>query len=199
MNGAYRFMGRVWRIVNDHAEHFDPNWTAKVAEETAANPKAKALRRKVHQTIRKVGEDIEKFAFNTAVAALMEMTNEMYSFKAEGKSAAMSEAVEMLVLLLAPMTPHVADELWETLGKQGFTIDAQWPSYDAEVAKADEVEIVAQINGKVKEKITLPADADEDTMKAAAMASERVKADLEGKTVRKVIVVPGKLVNIVAN
>ena len=217
MNGAYRFMGRVWRLVNDYAERYDPNWAAGAAEEAAANPKAKDLRRKVHQTIRKVGEDIEKFAFNTAVAALMEMTNEMYSFsqslpspmegegkgKGEGetsnRSAVMSEAIENLILLLSPMTPHIADELWETLGKQGFTLDTEWPSYDAEVAKADEVEIVAQINGKVREKIVIPADADEETMKSVVLECERIRADLEGKTIRKVIVVPGKLVNIVAS
>ncbi|MHB9038185.1 MAG: leucine--tRNA ligase [Armatimonadota bacterium] len=208
MNGAYRFMGRVWRIVNEYAERYDPNWAENVAEEAASNPKAKALRRKVHQTIRKVGEDIEKFAFNTAVAALMEMTNEMYAFstspllKKEGPgefgSAVMSEAIEMLVLLLAPLTPHIADELWETLGKPGFTLEAQWPTFDPEVAKADEVEIVAQINGKVKDKIVLPADADEAAMQSAAMSSERIKSELEGKTVRKIIVVKGKLVNIVA-
>ncbi|MEN6415840.1 MAG: class I tRNA ligase family protein [Armatimonadota bacterium] len=208
MNGAYRFMGRVWRIVNDYAERFDPNWAATVAEEAASNPKAKALRRKVHQTIRKVGEDIEKFAFNTAVAALMEMTNEMYAFgqslsregevPAEPCSPTMSEAIEMLVLIISPMTPHIADELWETLGKAGFTLEAKWPAFDSEVAKADEVEIVAQINGKVKDKIILPADADDEAMQSAVLSSERIKSDLEGKTVRKVIVVKGKLVNIVA-
>jgi len=211
MNGAFRFMGRVWRIVNDYAERFDPNWSARAADEAASNPKAKALRRKVHQTIRKVGEDIEKFAFNTAVAALMEMTNEMYSFaqtlpsplagegQGEGESAVMSEAIEMLILLLAPMTPHIADELWETIGKQGFTLNAEWPGFDPEVAKADEIEIVAQINGKVKDKIVLPADSDETAMQSAAMACDKIKSELEGKTVRKVIVVKGKLVNIVAN
>ncbi|MCL5103139.1 MAG: class I tRNA ligase family protein, partial [Armatimonadetes bacterium] len=140
-------------------------------------------------------------------AALMELVNETYAFaqspllKKEGQgevdSAVMSEAIEMLVLLLAPMTPHIADELWETLGKTGFTLDATWPSYDPEVAKEDSVEIVAQINGKVRDKMVVPADADEETLKSTVLASERIKADLEGKTVRKVIVVKGKLVNIV--
>ena len=201
MNGAYRFMGRIWRLVNDWAERFDPEWSANAAGEAEANPKAKALRRKTHQTVRKVGEDIDKFAFNTAVAALMEMTNEMYSFVqtlgAGEKSAAMSEAVEMLVLLVSPMVPHIADELWEVLGKQGFTIDQQWPDYDAEVAKADEVEVVAQVNGRVRDKMVFPADIDEESLKEAVLASEKIKAEIQGKSIVKVITVPGKLVNIV--
>lgn len=204
MNGAFRFMGRVWRIVNDFAETYDPDWKPKAAQEAASDPNAKALRRKVHQTIRKVGEDIEKFAFNTAVAALMEMTNEMYAFASKAgdsarQSAVMSEAIEMLVLLISPMTPHIADELWETLGKEGFTLQQSWPEYDQQVAKADEVEIVAQINGKVRGKMVVPADADEETLKQVVLESDKIKGELAGKTVRKVIVVPGKLVNIVAN
>jgi len=222
MNGAYRFMGRVWRLVNEHAESFDYDWRGKVAAEAASDPKAKALRRKVHQTIAKVSGDIEDFAFNTAVAALMEMTNEMHSFatsahspgdgaqsapspggegRGEGATSVISEAVESLILLLSPMVPHIADELWSMLpkpGKKEFTLLEQWPAFDPEVAKADEVEIVIQILGKIRDKLTIPADADEATMEQLALASDKVKADLEGKTVRKVIVVKGKLVNIVA-
>jgi len=114
----------------------------------------------------------------------------------------MSEAVESLILLLSPMTPHIADELWSMLPKQDkkqFTLLETWPTYDAEVAKADEVEIVVQILGKIRDKLTIPADADEATMEQLALSSEKIQADLQGKTVRKVIVVKGKLVNIVAN
>ncbi|MCX8053437.1 MAG: leucine--tRNA ligase [Armatimonadetes bacterium] len=206
MKGAYRFMGRVWRLVNDWADRFNPEWRSSISN-SVDDPIAKPLRRKTHQTIRKVGEDIEQFAFNTAVAALMELVNEMYAALpelAEGRSAseascaAMDEAVENLVLLLSPMVPHIADELWETLGKRGFTLEQPWPEYDPDVAKADEVEIVAQVNGKVRDRMVVPADADEETLKSAALSSERVRADLVGKTVKKVIVVKGKLVNIVA-
>ncbi len=200
MNGAFRFLSRVWRAVLEHAEVYNANWSASAAEEAASNPAAKALRRKVHQTIRKVGDDIDKFAFNTAVAALMEMVNEMQSFSntLQGKaSACMSEAVEMLVLLLAPMTPHIADELWEELNKTGFTIDETWPSYDSEVAKADEVEIVIQINGKIREKLVIPADSDEEAMKLIVMENAKIKSEISGKTIRKMIIVKGKLVNIV--
>ena len=207
MNGAYRFIGRVWRLVNDWVNRFDADWRSKVADESASNPKAKALRRKLHQTIAKVSADIEKFAFNTAVAALMELVNEMQSAsnltsETSSLQSTMSEAIENLILLLAPITPHMADEMWSILpkpGKKEFTLLEQWPSFDPEVAKADEVEIVVQILGKVRARMTIPADADEKTMESLALASEKVKADLVGKTVRKVIVVKGKLVNIVAN
>lgn len=206
MNGAYRFMGRVWRLVSGWMDRFDPDWRAKVAAEAAVDRKARALRRKVHQTIAKVSADIEDFAFNTAVAALMELVNEMQSFaasvSAETAPSAMSEAVECLILLLSPMTPHIADELWSMLpkpDKKEFTLLESWPDYDPEVAKADEVEIVIQIMGKIRDKLTIPADADEATMERLALASDKIKSDLAGKTVRKVIVVKGKLVNIVAN
>ena len=202
MNGAYRFMGRVWRLLEDFIDRFDSNWQLSILEEVAIDASAKALRRKTHQTIRKVSEDIENFRFNTAVAALMEMLNEMYEFsnqKGSGfKSAVMSESVESLILLLAPMTPHIADELWEMLGKEGFTINATWPKSDPEVAKADEVEIVAQINGKVRDKIVIPAGTDEETMQKIVMDNEKIKKELASKTVRKVIIVKDKLVNIVA-
>ncbi len=215
MNGAYRFIGRVWRLVDTSIGAFyDPDWRSKVADEATADPEAKALRRKVHQTIRKVGEDIERFAFNTAVAALMEMLNDMQAlFTSRLKpllltgdfppiSATISEAIEMLILLLSPMVPHIADEMWSMLpkpDKKEFTLLEQWPSFDPDVAKADEVEIVVQILGKVRDRLTIPADADEKTMESLARASEKIKSELAGKTVRKVIVVKGKLVNIVAN
>ncbi len=206
VNGAYRFLGRVWRLVGDIAPHFDPDWPSNVACEAASSENTKALRRKVHQTIQKVSADIEEFAFNTAVAALMEMVNEMYSYaqasERKGQSAVLSEAVESLVLLLSPMAPHIADELWELLpksGKKPFTLLESWPGFDPDVARAEEVEIVAQINGKVRDRMVVPADADEETLKSIVMESDRIKAELAGKTVRKVIVVKGKLVNIVAN
>ena len=206
MNGAYRFMGRVWRLVGGWIDRFDPDWRAKVAAEAAADPKAKALRRKVHQTVAKVSQDIEDFAFNTAVAALMELVNEMQSFAAsvpaEGAPSAMSEAIESLILLLSPMTPHIADELWSMLpkpDKKAFTLLERWPDYDPEVAKAEEVEIVVQISGKIRDKLTIPADTDEASMERLALASPKIQSDLAGKTVRKVIAVKGKLVNIVAS
>ena len=194
--------GSFWRLINDCADRFDPDWRNSVAAEAASNEKAKALRRKLHQTIHKVGGDIEEFAFNTAVAALMELVNEMYAYVQSGGeigNGILSEAIESLILLLSPMTPHIADELWETIGKSGFTLEAAWPDFDPEVAKADEIELVIQINGKLRDRVTVPADSDDETLKATALAREKIKSDLEGKTIRKVIVVQGKLVNVVAS
>lgn len=211
MNGAFRFIGRVWRLITEWADRFDPDWRSKVAQEALEDQRAKALRRKTHQTVKKVTQDIEDFAFNTAVAALMELVNEMYSFaqsissadsQTANYAATMSEAIENLILLLSPMAPHIADELWEMLpswpGKREFTLLESWPTFDEEVAKAEEIEVVAQVNGKVRDRMVIPADADENTMRELALASERVQADLAGKSVKKVIVVKGKLVNIVA-
>jgi len=208
VNGAYRFMGRIWRLVTDFVERFDPDWRTRVNDEAASDDKAKSLRRKTHQTIAKVSVDIEGFRFNTAVAALMELSNEMTSFAqtlrpssehgAEAaRSAVMSEAVESLVLMLSPIAPHIADELWDALGMQGFTLDASWPESDPEVAREDSVEIVLQINGKVRDRLVVPADADEKTLEKIAMDSERIATELQGKTVVKVIAVKGRLVNLV--
>ncbi|MFQ3549243.1 MAG: class I tRNA ligase family protein [Armatimonadota bacterium] len=200
INGACRFLRRVWTLVNDNLASYNPNWSELVSLEVQNNPDCKALRRKLHQTIKKVGEDIDEFHFNTAVAALMELFNEMNSFSQKNdvsKSAVFSEAMEHLIVLLSPMTPHISDEMWEKLGKSGYLLDYQWPQYDEKAAKADEVEIVAQINGKVRDKIVVPADASEEQLKEIALASEKIQTEISGKTIKKVIAVPGKLVNIV--
>jgi len=201
MNGAYRFLGRVWRLVDDYAPRFDAGWAAGVAEEAKASERARALRRKTHQTIRKVGQDIEDFAFNTAVAALMELVNEMSAFARslgpDGRSPAMSEAIENLLLLLGPMAPHIADELWERIGKTGFTHNACWPAYDEEVAREERITVVVQVNGKVRDRLEVPAGTPAPELERLALESERVKAQLDEKKVRKVIVVPDRLVNVV--
>ncbi|MBO7392605.1 MAG: leucine--tRNA ligase [Abditibacteriota bacterium] len=202
MSGAFRFAGRVWRLVTSWVDKFDPYWRAKSAEEAGETNKAKNLRRKLHETIKKVGEDIDKFAFNTAVAALMELVNEMYSFVNtldDAPSAVMSECVESLVLMMAPITPHMSDELWEMLGRQGFTIDEKFPVADESAMVKAEIEIIAQVNGKLRAKLTVPAGMSEADTKNAVLTNDKVKAAIEGKTVRKIIVVPNKLVNIVAN
>jgi leucyl-tRNA synthetase len=201
INGMYRFLGRVWRVVQDSARNYNRDWRTGVREETPARPESRALARKVHQTIRKVTEDIEGLAFNTAAAALMELMNEITKYvKAvpmDGKSAVFSEALEMLLVLLSPMAPHLADELWSQLGHKGFMLNLPWPDYDAEVAKADEITIVVQVNGKVRDRLTVPADTDSEELERLALESEKVKAQLEGKRARNVIVVPGRLVNVV--
>jgi len=200
MNGAFRFLNRVWRFFAANLGAYDPNWRTalKGAEFTSSE---KDLRRKTHQTIHKVTSDIERFHFNTAVSALMEMLNAMADFagsrEGEAPSEPLSEAMESLVLLLAPFTPHLADELWEQLGKTGTTFEQTWPTFDPAIAKAETVTIVLQVNGKLRDRLEVPADMDASEIERLALESERVKEFLAGKPPRKVIVVPGKLVNVV--
>jgi leucyl-tRNA synthetase len=196
IRGSAKFLGRVYRLVDQQATGFDSNWRAGIAES-----QLRSLRRKTHLTIAKVGNDIEAFQFNTAVAALMEMVNAIYDeigkLPKGGRDAAVDEAIEMLVLLIAPFAPHLADELWERLGRSGFLYRHSWPEFDPEVAKADEITLVVQVNGKVRDKLTAPADAGTDVLESLALASPRIQEHLGGKPPKKVIVVPGRLVNVV--
>ena len=201
INGCWRFLNRVYRVVAERPGSFVPGWKACVRQETVSE-EARALARKTHQTIVKVTKDIEDFAFNTAVAALMELTNQIYDF-VNAKDGlrypcpVWSEAVETLILLLAPLAPHLSDELWQMIGREGYTYHAPWPEADPEVAKADVLTIVVQVNGKVRDKISVDADAGERELERLALESPKVQAALQGRPVRKVIVVPGRLVNVV--
>jgi leucyl-tRNA synthetase len=199
--GAARFLGRVYRLVAQVTENWPGDWTSRIEPD---NPKEKTLRRKTHQTIGKVADDLEDFRFNTAVAALMEWVNAMYevfnALKPGERSAALDEAVENLVQVIAPFAPHLADELWNNgLGRSGFLYKHPWPAADPNLARNEEITLVVQVNGKVRDKLTAPADSDVETLKKMALGSERLAEFTEGKTIRNVIVVPGRLVNIVAN
>ena len=198
MNGPFRFLNRLWDVVTETAKTFDPAWPEKVGGATSADEKA--LRRRTHQAIAKVGDDIGKLAFNTSVSALMIFTDALRKFVAAhgAQSPAAHEAAETLVKLLSPLAPHVADELYERLGyTSGSLYNAAWPVSDPAIAAEDEVTVVVQINGKLRDRLTLPADADAKACELAALASDKVTPETEGKTIRKVIVIPGKLVNIV--
>jgi leucyl-tRNA synthetase len=178
-------------------------WAIALADYAPKKEDAQAtrnLRRKTHQTIRKVGEDLENFAFNTAVAAIMELRNAMNDARRKGNVSqeAWNEGVESLLLMLAPFAPHITEELWARLGKPYSIHQQSWPQWDAEIAKEETIEIVVQINGKVRDRLTVEAGADDKTLKSLALASERVAEFLGGKEPRKVIVVRGRLVNIVA-
>ncbi|HEY6872595.1 MAG TPA: leucine--tRNA ligase [Geobacteraceae bacterium] len=198
VEGSYRFLNRVWKLVHDtlpllgHAGQID---TMSIGEG------GKALRRTVHKTIRKVTEDIEeRFHFNTAIAAIMEMVNTVQAFEPKNDPAnalVVKEALESLVLLLVPFVPHMASELWSVLGHEEGVEQAGWPSFDPAVAADEELLVVVQINGKLRSKVIVPASAGEQEMKDAALADERIKPFMDGKVVKKVICVPGKLVNIV--
>jgi leucyl-tRNA synthetase len=163
----------------------------------------KALRRKTHQTIRKVTADIEeRFHFNTAISAVMELVNALYQLphpKADDRFgfSVVRETVETIIRLLAPLVPHITEELWTLLGRQESLADAAWPAFDPAVASEEEITIVIQINGKVRSRITLPADEEGENIKTLALAEERIASLTAGKTIVKVVYVPKKLVNIV--
>jgi leucyl-tRNA synthetase len=198
--GASRFLGRVWRVVYKWRDNLGG------ASEGEFSPAARSLRRKTHQTIKRVTHDIgERMNFNTAVAAMMELTNEIYAFDSSlngdvtaADRFAMKEAMETLAKLLAPFTPHIAEELWASLGHDEIVVASAWPQFDSELAKEEELEIPVQLNGKLVARVVVPADVSDDAMKEAALASDRVQAKLEGKEIVKTIVVSKRLVNLVA-
>jgi leucyl-tRNA synthetase len=195
VEGCYRFLNRVWRAVFDNLPIIqEKNPDGEIGAE------AKILRRQTHRTIKKVTEDIDgRFHFNTAISAIMELVNAIYSFKdKEGAPEVLREGLETVVRLLAPFVPHIAEELWISLGHQAPLEASGWPIWDEAALVEDEILIVVQVNGKVRGKITVPADADEEFVRTAALDDENVQRFLEGKSVRKVVVVPGRLVSVVA-
>ncbi len=196
VEGCYRFLNRIWRLVYDNLATIDD--VSEVDTGTLSSA-AKDLRRLVHRTIKKVTEDIDgSFHFNTAIAAVMELVNSISA--APDKEAApevLREAIESVVRLMAPFVPHICEELWQELGYEDSLDECGWPVWDEDALLADTLLIVVQVNGKVRGKVTVAADADKDTVEAAALADTNVMRFIADKTVRKVIVVPGRLVNIV--
>ncbi|MBB6282699.1 leucine--tRNA ligase [Geobacillus subterraneus] len=186
LDGARRFLDRVWRLFVTENGELNPNIVDEPANDT--------LERVYHQTVKKVTEDYEALRFNTAISQLMVFINEAY--KAEQMK---KEYMEGFVKLLSPVCPHIGEELWQRLGHTGTIAYESWPAYDEAKLVEDVVEIVVQINGKVRAKLNVPADLAEEALEERALADEKIKEQLQGKTVRKVIAVPGKLVNIVAN
>jgi leucyl-tRNA synthetase len=205
IEGIQRFLGRVYRFISRNAV------TAQTSgEPETLSKEARAIQRKMHQTIRRVTDDFQgRWHFNTCISAIMEFVNELYAFE-EGLSKAgnslegnsgvkplIAEAQRTLALLLAPFAPYFAHEVWEMLGEKGNLLKAPWPQYDPELAKADELEIPVQVNGKLRSVITVPLDADEAFVREKALADEKLHNSMSGKQVVKVIYVPGKLVNVV--
>ena len=157
------------------------------------------LARLTHQTVRRVGEDLERFKFNTAIAALMEFTNALNRHweQASVSSDRWRDAIEKLLLLLAPMAPHVAEELWEQTGRAYSVHRQSWPEWDPDLAADEVVTLVVQVNGRVRDKIEVAADVTEDRARELALSSRRVQAHVEGKEVARLVYVPGRLVNVV--
>lgn len=190
VEGCFRFLSRVWRLVEELSEKF--------AEPVKNEHIDKNARRLIHKTIKKVTTDIEeRFNFNTAISAIMEMVNGINSLKEEISGDVVKEAVENLLLMLAPFAPHITEELWERIGNKGSIHLMPWPKYDEKAILEEEVEVVVQINGKVRAKILVPADITEEELESAALSSEKVSSYLQNKQIIKIITVPNKLVNIV--
>ena len=213
VEGISRFLSRVYRFVSRNAKPDDPAW--KTAAPAPLPPAARKMQRKLHQTIKRITEDYSgRWHFNTSISALMELVNEMYAYEESQKAHAgkagldgapaeaaplslVADAQRRLVLMLAPFAPYLSAELWEMLGETSELLREAWPQYDPALAKEEEVEYAIQVNGKVRSRIVVAADAGEEQVRFIALADEKVKAAIEGKEIVKVMVVKGRLVNIV--
>jgi leucyl-tRNA synthetase len=201
IEGIHRFLGRVYRFVVRNAKPEGADWSQPVPAEL--QPKARAIQRKLHQTIKRITDDFQgRWHFNICISAIMELVNELYG--ADDAIAAnaipkglLAEVQRSLVLMLAPFAPYLAHELWEMLGEKGSLLKASWPKYDAELAKEDEIEIPVQVNGKLRGKVIVPAESEEAFVLERALADDKVRAAIGGKPIIKKIYVPGKLVNLV--
>lgn len=197
VEGAYRFLKKLWKTVANHLSAGDPG----KLDASALDDTQKDLRRKTHETIAKVSDDYgRRQTFNTAIAAVMELLNETGRHADRGTPLGLAverEALETATMLLAPIVPHISHALWQALGHQGQVIDQPWPQADEDAMVKSSITIVVQVNGKLRAKLDAPADADKDALEKLALADEHVKKHIANKMVRKIIVVPGKLVNIV--
>jgi len=198
LEGSLRFLKRLWRLAYEHVALGD----VAALDIKAFNEDQKTLRRELHKTIAKVSDDVgRRQTFNTAIAAVMELMNKLTKAPTEDAQdrAILQEALEAVTRLLAPITPHICAELYTLLGLGDDILSSTWPAVDESALVEDSKLIIVQVNGKLRAKLTVPADASQNDVEAMANAEENVAKFTEGKTVRKVIYVPGKLLNIVAN
>jgi leucyl-tRNA synthetase len=187
IEGSWRFVQRLWRLAAQRAAESDSTWLGGETD--------RALDRKLHQTIAAVAANIESLSFNKAVANVYELTS---AIEKAPVSPSRSAAIEALILLVAPMVPHLAEEAWAALGRDTLVADADWPAVDPALLVEDEVTIAVQVNGKLRDTLTAAKGAAKDELEAMALASDKVARLLGGQPPRKVIVVPDRLVNIVA-
>ncbi len=197
VQGAYRFIKRLWKAVHDHVAQ----GAAEPLDRPALEDAQRAIRRQAHQTLAKITDDIgRRRTFNTAIAAAMELLNALARFpeRSPQDRSVVQEALEIAVLGLSPIIPHVTHALWLALGHRTALIDEAWMPVDPSALETDTLDMVVQVNGKLRGRITVAVDADEDTVRTAALADANVQKFIGAAAVRKVIVVPGKLVNVVA-
>ena len=198
VEGAYRFLKRLWKLTSTHINE----GKAPVLDKNSLSDAQRDLRRKIHITIDKVNDDIgRRYTFNTAIAAVMEMINALSrsDIKENNDHAIMREGIETAVLLLSPIVPHVTDALWVALGHEESLINVAWPVSVPDALEQSKIEMVIQVNGKLRGKITVAKNADQKQIETLAVEEENVKRNIDGKTIRKIIVIPGRLVNIVVS
>jgi len=204
LEGSFRFLSRVWRAADQWRDEALKAGAGPI-DHGSLTGSERALRRKTHDTVRRVTVDIDvRQQMNTAVSAMMELVNELYSFTEKGERSAQAakvarEAVESLIVMLSPFAPHTMEELWEMYGHQSGLIAARWPSFEAEVAKAEELEIPVQVNGKLRGVVRVPPGIADAELEKIALADPNVKAHTAGKTIKKVVIVKGRLVSIVVS
>ncbi|MCC0665888.1 leucine--tRNA ligase [Clostridioides sp. ZZV15-6597] len=195
VDGCFRFLNRVYRLVDELADVFK-----KDVEFGELSSQDKDMRYTIHSTLKKVTVDLsEKFGFNTAISALMELINDMYKYKELDNinEAVIKEGVQTIVTIISPFAPHLGEELWTMIGQEGSVFDIDWPKYDETALVKDEIEVVVQVNGKVRGKLTVSSNISKEDMEKVALEDEKIKALVEDKTIVKVVAVPKKLVNIV--
>jgi leucyl-tRNA synthetase len=203
VEGANRFLNRLWRLVGELLPLLTPCGPTRTMKGLTLTPEEKDLRRKEHETVLKATTDIQnKFQFNTVIAAAMEMVNHLYKTKETLKTSTngpllLSSAISSVLTILAPITPHICEELWQAMGYATHLSEQPWPEHDPEALAKDEMTIVVQVNGKLRGRIAVPADASRESVQEVALADANVQKHIEGKTIRKVIVIPEKLVNVV--
>ncbi len=200
LEGCSRFLKRLWRLLLRFDEEMRPDATSSLVRPEELSEAGRALQRKLHQTIQKVTNDLERIRQNTAIAAIMELLNSIYEYadrEDHPDPALLKEVLKTTALLISPFAPHFAEEMWETLGQAERLTFAPWPVFDPEFAQEEEVKIVIQVNGKVRSRFSALPGISKEEMQTLALDDEKTKAYIEGKTIRKIIVVPQKLVNIV--
>jgi leucyl-tRNA synthetase len=197
IEGIWRYVNRLWRLVSEPATPLPAIGTPIPSD---LSPALLGLRRQIHKTIAAVTDDLDKFRFNRAVARIRELTNALDDLPAAeaGAGAVLREGLETLALLLGPMMPHLAEEMWATLGHREFVVDAAWPVADPELARDEQVTIAVQVNGKLRATLDLPRDAPASDIEQAALDLPQVMRVLDGKAPKKVVVVPNRIVNVVA-
>jgi len=196
VEGAHRFLRRVWNFGVRNADAIKTGGN----DFSALNGDGKALRREVHNVLKQVSYDYERMQYNTVVSGAMKLLNALEGFKAEGQSAAIRDGFSVLLRVVYPATPHIAHQLWQDLGfaaELGDLLDAPWPTVDEAALVQDEIELMLQVNGKLRGSVKVPAGADKAAIEAAALANPEFAKFSEGKPPKKVVIVPGRLVNIV--